>query len=245
MKIDYSRHYQKWHNDTPEHQAATREFYQRILAGKLPADKNARIIDVGCGMGHLLLSLKSLGYANLSGLEYDPGQAAAAQKKGLDVRLTQNTAATLREHAGEYDLLFCMDVLEHIPREAQLEFAAALCVALKPGGRLICSVPNANSPIAARWRYIDWTHYWSFTEPSLDLLLYSAGFPQIDIAAVEFHVRPKLWWLPLAGGGRHWWAFRLVRLWYRLVYMAELGPAAGRAIPLSPNLLAIASKTVP
>ena len=241
MKLDYSRHYRRWHSDSPEQEAALLRHYSRVLNGMLPADKSARIVDVGCGMGRALLALKSLGYSNLCGLEYDEGQAAYCRSKGLEVELTQDTPGALRRRVQSFDLVLCMDVLEHIPHDAQLDFVTAIHEALKPGGKLICTVPNANSALAMHWRYIDWTHHDSFTESSLDFLLYNGGFKDISIGPVEFLTRPKWWWLPI-GGSRHWWLFRLVRLWQRLVFMAELGPQAGRTVPLSLNLLGQATK---
>lgn len=241
MKLDYSRHYRRWHSDSPEQEAALLQYYRQALGSFLPAEKSARIVDVGCGMGRVLLALKSMGYTNLSGLEYDEGQAAYCRKKGLEVELTQDTPAALRRHANSFDLVLCTDVIEHIPHDQQLDFVAAIHESLKPGGKLICTVPNANSALAMHWRYIDWTHHESFTESSLDFLLFNGGFKEIVIGPIEYMTRPKLWWLPF-GGGRHWWLFRFVRLWQRLVFMAELGTKAGRTIPLSLNLLGQAWK---
>ncbi|MBI5383521.1 MAG: class I SAM-dependent methyltransferase [Verrucomicrobia bacterium] len=240
MKIDYTRYYLKWHADTEEHRAATRAFYTRILKPHLPPDRKARMLDVGCGMGFALLALRELGYPSVSGVDCDEGQVAAAQAQGLDVQLVNDTAAHLRARAGQYDTILALDVIEHVPVEAQLDFVAALGEALAMGGRLICTVPNANSAVAARWRYNDWTHHSSFTEHSLDFLLFNGGFNAIETAAVEFVERPPRAWWP-RGGVRHWWAFRFFRSWRRLELMAELGPEQGRSVPMSLNLLAVAS----
>jgi cyclopropane fatty-acyl-phospholipid synthase-like methyltransferase len=241
MSIDYSRHYRKWHDDTPEHEAAMRAFYERMLGEHLPADRAARILDVGCGMGFALLTLRAMGYTSVSGVEADEAQARASQARGLEVALTSDTVGWLKERRAGYEVLLALDLIEHVPLARQLEFVAAMCGALTPGGRLLCTVPNANSALAARWRYIDWTHHCSFTEHSLDFLLFNAGFTDIRILPTEFNQRPLRVWLPVRGA-RHWWAFRFFRWWRRLEMMAELGPAQGRAVPLSLNLLAVARK---
>jgi SAM-dependent methyltransferase len=242
MKVDYTRYYRKWHPDTPEHQAAMLVFHRRILEPHLPADHSARILDVGCGTGYALLALGALGYTASAGVDSDEGQVATAQARGLDVVLTSDTVGHLQSRPGQFDVLLALDVIEHIPVSAQLGFVSALTAALRPGGRLLCTVPNANSAVAARWRYNDWTHRASFTEHSLDLLLYSAGFAEIQILPVEFVERPPRCWWPRSGV-RHWWAFRFFRLWRRLELMAELGPEQGRQVPLSLNLLALARKS--
>ena len=241
MSIDYTRYYLKWHDDSDAHRAAMISYYRNLLASLLPADKGAKVLDVGCGMGFALLALRDMGFTNLSGVESDEGQSKSCQTKNLDVTLADDTIEFLKQQAGKHDLILCLDVIEHIPVGIQLAFVHALSAALRSSGKLICTVPNANSVLAARWRYNDWTHAASFTEHSLDFLLYNGGFTDIKVSGYEFNRRPKHLWLPV-GGTRHWWAFRFFRLFRRLEMMAELGPAQGRAVPLSLNLIATANK---
>ena len=64
----------------------------------------------------------------------------------------------------------------------QIAFLEAARSALKPGaGLFMCRVPNASSPLASHYRYVDWTHTSAFTKTSLDFVLYSAGFRDIEI----------------------------------------------------------------
>ena len=241
MKIDYTRYYLKWHDDSDAHRTAMIAHYRNLLEALLPADKGAKVMDVGCGMGFALLSLREMGFSHLSGVESDAGQAKSCQAKKLDVTLADDTIEFLKQRSGTYDLIICLDVIEHIPVAIQLAFVHALSGALRPGGKLICTVPNANSAMAARQRYNDWTHAASFTEHSLDFLLYNGGFTDIQVKGHEFNRRPKTVWLPVSGA-RHWWAFRFFRLFRRLEVMAELGPGQGRTVPLSLNLIATANK---
>ena len=242
MNVDYSHYYRRWHPETPEHQAEMSAFYRRVLGPHLPADKSARILDVGCGGGYALAALQELGFTRCAGVESDAGQVASCAKKKLAVELATDTIAFLQQRAGQFQLLLCLDVIEHVPHDAQLSFVAALAAALAPGGTLICTVPNASAALASHWRHNDWTHHSSFTACSLDFLLHNAGFSNIHVSEVEFLTRPANWWLPFARGARHWWAFRFFRTWRRLEVMAELGPQQGRIVPLSLNLLGIARK---
>ncbi len=245
MKIDYTRYYLKWHQDTPEHRARMVAMYQRIIAPFVPQDREARILDVGCGMGFALSTLQSLGFKNVEGFDCDEGQVRACKQASLNVsRIEQDeTIVHLRSLGGTFDFILSLDVLEHIPNDTVLDVVGAISSALKPHGKFLCTVPNANSAIAERWRYNDWTHHNSFTEHSLDFLLYNGGFSKIEIHPEEFIVRPKQAWLPV-GAARHWWLFKFFRAWRRLEMMAELGPAQGRLVPLSLNLLATAEHPV-
>jgi len=215
--------------------------HQRILKPHLPLNPDSAVLDVGCGMGFALESLRQLGYRHLEGFDTDNNQVALAQKGGLPVVWAENPLSFLAERAGSKDLILCLDVLEHVPKTGQLGFASAIRQALKPGGRLILTVPNASAALASRWRYIDWTHETSFTEHSIDFLLFNSGFSKISVFASEFGVRPK--WIFLPRKSTLLWAlFQFYRLWRRGEMIAELGPEQGRAIPLSLKLLVVADR---
>ncbi len=245
MKIDYTRYYLKWHQNTPEHRQRMVEMYRRLLSPFVPEHRDARILDVGCGMGFALSTLQSLGFSKVQGFDCDEGQIRACEQAGLNTCVVPNheTIQHLQSLTGQFDCILSLDVLEHIPRDIVLNVVSAVSAALKPTGRFVCSVPNANSAIGERWRYNDWTHHNSFSEHSLDFLLFNGGFNKIEIHPEEFLERPKRAWLPL-GGVRHWWLFKCLRAWRRLEMMAELGPAQGRSVPLSLNLIAMAEHPV-
>jgi SAM-dependent methyltransferase len=241
VTIDYTYHYRKFNRGGPAQEIQTIAYYHRILAPHLPANKSAPILDIGCGSGLLLQALKELGYSNLRGVELDAGQAEQARARGFNVERTDDTAAWLRSQPSQFDFALATDVIEHIPTAAQIAFVSAIQQSLATNGRFLCTVPNANSPLAARWRYIDWTHTSSFTEISLDFLLHHGGFNEITILPVEFAEIPSRWWAPRRG----WFyfaAYKAVRFWRRTEMMVELGPAQGRAVPLTLNIMAVAKK---
>ena len=240
--IDYTKYYEKFHPDTPEHDQTMVGYAQRILSPYLPVDRTGPMLDVGCGTGYTLMALKNLGFTAASGVDIDAGQVSAAVKRGVNAVHVTNTQAFLRERAGSFQTIVTLDVIEHLPWQQQIDFIQSMCEALAPTGRLICTVPNASSSLASRWRYGDWTHHTSFTEHSLDFLLSSGGFAKVDVLPVEFMLRPANWWLPFLSGARVWWVFKFFRFMRRMEVMAELGPEQGRSVPLSLNLLGVASK---
>ena len=240
--VDYTRYYQKFHPDTPQHAKAMTDHALRILGPHLPVDRTGPLLDVGCGTGYTLLALKELGFTAATGVDIDAGQVAEAAMRGVSALHVHDTPAYMKQRAGSFETIVALDVIEHLPWQQQIDFVQSMCQALSSTGRLICTVPNASSALASRWRYNDWTHHSSFTEHSLDFLLFSAGFKQVQVLPVEFIQQPANWWMPFMSGARAWWAFRFFRAVRRLQMMAELGPEQGRDVPLSLNLLGVASK---
>jgi SAM-dependent methyltransferase len=79
-----------------------------------PVNKNARILDVGCGSGAVLNSLKELGFANLSGI--DPYIAAdAATENGILIQKTELSGIT-----GKWDLIMFHHSFEHLPNPGEI-----------------------------------------------------------------------------------------------------------------------------
>jgi SAM-dependent methyltransferase len=76
---------------------------------------------------------------------------------------------------GAFDTALCTEVLEHISDPAAFLARAYRC--LRPGGRLVLTVP-----FAARWHFIPYD-YWRYTPSSLNLLLTTTGFTDVRVLA--------------------------------------------------------------
>ena len=109
------------------------------LAGK-------RVIDVGCGGGILSEAMARLG-ASVTGIDLSEKPLKVAQlhllESGLAVHYELNSAEEkAKSHAGEFDVVTCMELLEHVPDPASTIAACATLV--KPGGRVFFSTLNRN-----------------------------------------------------------------------------------------------------
>lgn len=216
-------------------------FYNKIIQF-LPADKTSKILDVGCGSGFAISFLRKRGYLNTYGIEINREQVNAANRLSPgSAEHVRSSEEWLTQHAGQYDFILSTDVIEHISPDAQVAAVRAIWAALKPGGGFLCTVPNANSSIEGRWRYLDLTHRSSFTETSLLVLLKSVGFKNIFITGSEIYrnLRGDFKLIKSATST----ALRvLVRAVRRIEMIAELGFDEGMEAPISVNLLAVASK---
>lgn len=191
------------------------EGYRERYLPHLPADKGARIVDIGCGHGDLVAFFLKEGYSKAAGVDSSPQMVKLAKDKGLLVE--QNEAvAYLRAHAGQLDCVTAMDVLEHMHKDELIEFMDAVRAALKPGGVFLAHTVNADGLSWGRMRYIDLTHETAFTRYSLSQLFTVTGFTKF-----EFYATPPLRSAPRACFKRMIW--KIYRLVASLYYHAEMG----------------------
>ena len=104
-----------------------------------------KALDVGCGGGILTESLAAAG-ASVTGI--DPAEASLAVAKlhqhesGLTINYRCTTAEQLAEEPTTFDVITCLEMLEHVPDPASVIHACAKL--LKPGGHLFVSTFNRN-----------------------------------------------------------------------------------------------------
>ena len=143
-------------------------------------------------MGFTVLALRDLGFGDCRGIDIDRGQIEACWRLGVDAERVSDSIVYLRDRPDQFQVITLLDVLEHVPVARQVEMMQAVHTALAPGGRVIFQVPNASSPLAARWRYVDHTHFCSFTEHSLRFVLRNGGFDDITVQGYQPIRRPSL-----------------------------------------------------
>ncbi|WP_019209361.1 bifunctional 2-polyprenyl-6-hydroxyphenol methylase/3-demethylubiquinol 3-O-methyltransferase UbiG [Yersinia massiliensis] len=105
------------------------------------------VLDVGCGGGILAESMAHEG-ANVTGLDmgYEPLQVARlhALETGTKLDYVQETVEQhAQKHPQHYDVVTCMEMLEHVPDPASVIRACAQLV--KPGGHVFFSTINRNT----------------------------------------------------------------------------------------------------
>jgi 2-polyprenyl-6-hydroxyphenyl methylase/3-demethylubiquinone-9 3-methyltransferase len=109
------------------------------LAGK-------RVLDVGCGGGILAEAIAKKG-ANVKGIDLSEKALKVAELHSLESGVQVNyeliaAEALAAREAGQYDVVTCMEMLEHVPDPSAIVQACATLV--KPGGRLFFSTLNRN-----------------------------------------------------------------------------------------------------
>jgi SAM-dependent methyltransferase len=166
----------------------SRDYFENIryeILPLLPKHVNS-IFEIGCGSGQTLSYLKSTGRCDwVGGMEIFPAAAQAARGK-LDFVLEGNIEkVSLPFEESYFDIVLCLDVLEHLLDPSSV--IKQLHTLLKPGGILICSIPNVRHfsvsiPLLflGQWNYsdhgiLDKTHLRFFTRKSAIDLVASSG----------------------------------------------------------------------
>ncbi|OLF37519.1 bifunctional 3-demethylubiquinol 3-O-methyltransferase/2-polyprenyl-6-hydroxyphenol methylase [Psychrobacter sp. Cmf 22.2] len=169
-----------------------------------------KILDVGCGGGILAESMARRG-ADVTGIDLGTENLKAAslhaEQSSLEDCLryqhvpVESLAAT---HAGQFDVVTCMEMLEHVPDPSAI--VQACYDLLAPGGVCVLSTINRNPKsylfaiVGAEYilRLLDrGTHdYAKFITPAeLDKMALNSGFHRQDIIGLHYNPLTKRYWL--------------------------------------------------
>lgn len=163
-------------------------YFKRNYLTHLPENKNSRIIDVGCGMGHFLFFLKNEGYKEYLGIDISRENIEFCKANDFNVELW-NIFDFFEETKDVYDVIVMNDILEHFNKDEIFKILELVYARLNEKGRLILKVPNAANPIlAGSSRYIDFTHETLFTEESLSQILNVVGFKDVQLFPQDIYI---------------------------------------------------------
>lgn len=123
-----------------------KNYHARLLAEHAQAQSGEKVLDIGCGPGHILETLTT---ANYTGFDLSPEYIAAAQKRfGQRGRFWCGDVglAALEQERGTFDLVLAIGVLHHLDDERAAKLFELARLALRPNGRLVtcdgCFVPG-------------------------------------------------------------------------------------------------------
>ncbi|HCT72434.1 MULTISPECIES: bifunctional 2-polyprenyl-6-hydroxyphenol methylase/3-demethylubiquinol 3-O-methyltransferase UbiG [Psychrobacter] len=198
IEENVKRSYQNDSTDKDSHKTA-----ETGLAGK-------KVLDVGCGGGILSESMARRG-ADVTGIDLGTENLKAAalhaEQSALNETLRYQhipVEELAKTHAGQFDVVTCMEMLEHVPDPSSI--VQACFELLAPGGVCVLSTINRNPKsylfaiVGAEYvlRLLDrGTHdYAKFITPAeLDKMAIDAGFTRQDIIGLHYNPLTKRYWL--------------------------------------------------
>jgi 2-polyprenyl-3-methyl-5-hydroxy-6-metoxy-1,4-benzoquinol methylase len=148
-----------------------------------------RFLDVGCNGGFMVEAARERGF-EAWGVEVDAVSVAYALGHYPGNRYFHGTVQEFAREAPKFDLVYCSEVIEHVP-DVQ-DFVAALASVTRPGGVLFVTTPDIS-----HWRRPRRLEMWNaFNPPSHCILFTPRGLRHLLEAHGFAVVRRKLAWKP-------------------------------------------------
>lgn len=210
-------------------------YLKRIIRRHFPEEQDAVILELGCGHGALLYALQRAGYRNATGVDGSPEQVGAANNLGIKGVHQGDVMETLSKvEDSSLDVVIAFDLIEHFTKTELIALVDEVYRVLRPFGRWIIHVPNAEGPFGSRMRHLDFTHQLAFTRVSITQLLRASGFSHVAC----FEDSPVPHGVKSIIRAMFWQAIRFLLL---LFIAIETGDMNREAI-FSQNLLAVAKR---
>jgi SAM-dependent methyltransferase len=151
----------------------------RFKYGPLLAEvsREAPVLEVGCGPGHLLLYLLEEGFTRARGIDVSTEQVQIALERGLDAEVAD--VFDFLRRAPKCQVVLAIDFIEHFYRDELLELLRLIYGVLVNDGRLIIQTPNGEGLFSRQVIYADLTHLTILSPSSLRQALHGVGFRDI------------------------------------------------------------------
>jgi 2-polyprenyl-3-methyl-5-hydroxy-6-metoxy-1,4-benzoquinol methylase len=123
----------------------------------------ASIVDIGCGDGRLTREIADLECVDrVLGVDFSHRAIDLAKAMNFDKQQANYLSLDITHQRldEKFDMAVLMEVFEHIPLDQCEEFMGAVRSLLKPGGKLIITVPHAN-------KSVEYKHFQHFTSDTL------------------------------------------------------------------------------
>ena len=213
--------------------------FRQRFSNILPTDKDAAILDIGCGVGFFLWFLQKNGFTNTSGIDVSPEQVKVADKFGVKGLHLCNWKEYLAEKSSYFDFILLDNVLEHLTKDEIVEILSMIQSSLKVSGYLYVSTPNVGSLFGIPLAFIDFTHEVYFTIRSLQQILIACGFNHIDIFGEPLISYDFFSFLRKT-------AFMIIKPFIKALYIVGTGGGGRAHIPhcIEPIIAAIAKKSL-
>lgn len=148
------------------------------MLGELNGQK---LLDAGCGDGRFCYELEGE-HVKRVGIDYSERAIAFARAFNPSVEFHLGDLTDLQFNE-EFDIVTMLDVLEHLPSEIITKAIVNLWKALKPGGRLVVSVPTTNMAVPDK-------HYQHFSAETLEKLF----VPMFEPVAIRGYIKSGRKW---------------------------------------------------
>lgn len=188
---DFYRHYV---NDgaiqSEARQSAISRFFERAFK------QGGKVLDAGSGSGRDLAELRKQGF-DAYGIEPNDAMRTYAEQKHPDLKTRMQPGAlplTGKPFGGEFDGVLCNAVLMHIPADQLQSTWQSLRRVLKPGGRVLFSLPSMRPDLLENGHDRDGRFFQNHDPLSIASILEALGFARITLGSDATSVYPDISW---------------------------------------------------
>ncbi len=182
LSILYDKDYFLYHQGNMNMRGRVLSQIQHLVIPGTLYSPGKHLIELGSGRGHLLSSLRRMGY-DVQGLELSTN-AIAQSRADYAVPVFQGTAEQFLRagHKTDFDIVLACTVIEHV--SAPDQFVKACAALLKTGGVLVMDMPNIDSFNAQAaghsWDMYQKYHVYLFGLTTIKLLLERHNFEVVE-----------------------------------------------------------------
>jgi SAM-dependent methyltransferase len=158
----------------------------------LDDEKNAKILEIGSGLGYLTYALYKSGY-DITGIDISSKAVEQAKRNFGDFYIACDLFDYANKKPGSYDVIILTEVIEHITNP--MEFIETALKLLKSKGAIVITTPNKSIyPDDIVWETESPPiHQWWFSENSFEYMRNQFGLKMSLINFREFYSRnPKV-----------------------------------------------------
>lgn len=158
--------------------------FEKNYTQLLRTENCKKTLDIGIGRGEMLSCMRNLNL-DYQGIDISPSTVSFCKTLDLNCALVDDTEIWLNSHPKSFDVITCLDVLEHIPKDKTISFLKSIRGSLSDGGIAIIQVPNLQCPEGQLHHFNDFTHLTGFVEHSLAQVLIAAEFKNYSFHGFE------------------------------------------------------------
>ncbi len=166
--------------DSSEGFRSREPYIMKIIREHFPKERDARILEIGCGHGAFQYYITQAGYTGSIGIDGSEEQIHEAYRLGIKNVVHTDLVDYMKTVTNNsVDLLVAFDVIEHFTKQELSDIVEEFYRVLKGTGKIICHTPNGEGPFGNFMRTWDFTHELAFTRQSIAQLFLSSGFKEV------------------------------------------------------------------
>ena len=168
------------------------KYFRRNYLKFMPNDQNAKILELGAGIGQFYYFCEKEGYHNYTGIDMSSENVAYIKEKisaEADIHKIDMFEYISAANDNSYDVIVLNDVIEHLTKGEIFDLLISVRRILKDGGIFLIKTPNMANPfVNTAGRYIGFDHEIGFTETSIKEVIRACGYSGVKVIGTDIYV---------------------------------------------------------